>query len=1067
VNHPPFDIHEPLPPGRLVVEAGAGTGKTHTIASIVTRLVAEEGIAIDRILVVTFTRAATAELRHRVRQRMVETLRSDPADAGPAGDPSRRRLAEAARRFDRAQIFTIHGFATRLLGKLGFRARLSPDSEPQTIDEHLLVHTASDLVASRYADNPESSAVVDRETAVTLGRVVAGVPDGLVVPDSASVHGSVRERVEVATAMARELRRRMRLQGTATFDDGLVEVRDALAELGAEARAMIDAAYDVALVDEAQDTDPVQWEVMRAAFGHSRLVVIGDPKQSIYRFRGADVESYLSAVADAHTVRTLDTNWRSDGRLLGALDHLLGGATFGDERIRYRPVGAAEGHRRDRIAGGGAPLRIRRLAPGIDVPRKGNGHVLLEPARRRVAEDAAAETVRLLGSGITIEGLPLGPADIAVLCRTRRQVDMVREELTTRRVPSVAARTGGVFESEAAEQWRRLLLAVERPDRLDYVRLASTTVLVGRTTVEAAQIDDESVLDLQLMCRSWHTLLQDHGVPALLAQLDHHTGLSARVLRRPQGERLMTDLVHIAEEIHAEWRRGRIGSLVGWLEAAQAEARRKADSGGEEPESRQRRLETDADAVQVLTVHGAKGLEYPVVLIPYAWDPLTVRPAIPVFHAPEDHERRRRRMIDVGGPGAPEFGQHRAAAVAEDAAEEGRLLYVALTRARHHVEVWWVPEHSEARSSKLGELVAGEGRDLETLVAGSGGSIDTTVLAGAAAVEEYQPPGTEPVAPVSARFTRSVDHSWRRASFSSLSPEHPLATIADTAETPLREDEGTADVDATEPSPGAALPLADLPRGARFGTLVHDLLEHLDLGAADLADRARLEVERLTGPDWDLDPQTLVDGIVSVVDTPLGPAADAPRLSGLRSMAEMTFDLPVRTSGLPVTLGSMGRIIAAHLPSSHPYHSYALRLGERTNEGFRGYLTGAIDLTARTTGGRFVVIDYKTNTLPTLGTAPSAADYGPAPLAEAMVDGHYVLQATIYQIALHRYLQWRLAGYDPERHLGGSMYLFLRGMVGPDTPVMDGERCGVARWHPPAGMIVELSGLLAGREVRA
>ncbi len=479
----PYDPADPLGPGRTVVEASAGTGKTFTIAAEVTRLVAIEGLELEEILVVTFTRAATAELRHRVRRRLVDTAKAlgdgvaDHTDAAIAAllaaDPADRevfaaRIAVAITRFDRAQIFTIHGFASRLLAQLGLRARLSPDLEPDEIDETLLAEVAGDLVVGRFA--ADATGLLEPKAVAALGGAVMAVPDARIVPDAAGVTGSARTRVEMAHAMRGELRRRMTLAGTGTWDDGLVEVADALAdpEIGAAARALLHRRYSVALVDEAQDTDPIQWDVIRAVFDPSRLVVIGDPKQSIYSFRGADVESYLAAVEGAAARRTLDINYRSDGPLVTALDTLFTGATFGDDRIAYHPVRAAPEHETARIHGV-PPLSIRRFHEDLPIPRSKAGTYYVRSARDMVAADTAAEVVRLLAGGVTVTegdaGRPLGPADIAVLCRTRVQVDLVRQQLSRRRVPSVAARAGGVFATPAAKEWRRFLLAVEHPER--------------------------------------------------------------------------------------------------------------------------------------------------------------------------------------------------------------------------------------------------------------------------------------------------------------------------------------------------------------------------------------------------------------------------------------------------------------------------------------------------------------------------------------------------------------------------------------------------------------------------
>ena len=1092
-THRRFDPAEPLPTGRLIIEASAGTGKTFTIAAAVTRLIAEDGIPLEQILAVTFTRAATAELKGRIRKRIVDTVASiNGADVEidehmkvlvDVDDDTRavysQRLATALTRYDRAQIFTIHGFAQRLLRHLGFHSRLSPELEPGEIDGLLLSQTASDLVVGRFADDPHN--VLDPDKVAAIGAAIVTTPDAGIVPDVAAVSDEPKLRVEMAHAMAAELHRRLRTSGTMTYDDGLVEARDALdnPQIGATARALLAASYQVALVDESQDTDPLQWQVIRAVFDDTRLVVIGDPKQSIYAFRGADVESYLAAVDDATAARTLSTNWRSDGPLLTALDILFDGATFGDPRIAYQQVDPAPGHEAAAIRDGGAPLVIRRFGASIPVARRNDGHFRVGDARLAVADDVAAEIVCLLNRGATFEddadGRPVGPIDIAVLCRTRTQVEMVRAALLERDVPSVAARTGSVFDTPAAEGWRRFLLAIERPDRNDFVRLAATSLLIGKTLPEVSELSDEEVLDLQNQIRTWRDTLFTRGVPAMVAEVDRSTDLAARVLAQPDGERTITDLFHIAEELHAMWRRRRIGSLVLWLESAMQEAAKNADSGVEEPESRQRRLETDAAAVQVQTVHAAKGLEYPIVFVPYLWDPPSAPPGadeVPIFHedVPPTPGQPRRRLIDVGGKDAPDFDAHQAAASAEDRDEEARLLYVALTRARHLLRVWWIEDHVKVAETKLHELLTRDDHDLEALIAASGETIEQVVLDELPPTTPYRA-RSEPGEQLHlAKLGRPLDYLWRRASFSSLSPEHPVGSEVETSEAPLRSDE-FVDADA-EPTPSLDLPMADLPRGAAFGSLVHDVLEHVALDAPDLTAALREVIdERVVRGGWDLDPDALAAGLVAALETPLGLAGDSPTLRSLdpaNELKEMTFEFPVRHDGDAVSLHDVGRLMLEHLADGDPYRAYAEQLTELETAQFRGYMTGAIDLTTvlpdDARRDRFVVMDYKSNALPTLGEAPSTPDYGGAALVAAMSDGNYVLQALLYQVALHRYLQWRLADYDPGTHLGGAMYLFVRGMVGRETPIVDGTRCGVARWTPPAEMIVAISRLFLGEQ---
>ena len=1091
-----YDPHRPIGERGTIIEASAGTGKTFTVAAVVTWLVAEKGVPLEEILVVTFTRAATAELKDRVRKRMIMTLRAFRGSRSDVDDdhlrvllgctPEQRvcragRLDKALTHFDRAQIFTIHGFTGRLLHNLGFRSRLPGDAEPGEIDDLVVRRAASDVVVRRFA-SPQASGgdvTVTGEVIEGIGRAVIATPDARIVPDPDDVEGLARLRAEMAREMETLLSRRLSAEGRVTFDATLVEARDALLDphIGEGARALLRDRYRIALVDEAQDTDPIQWQILRAVFGQTQLVAIGDPKQSIYAFRGADIESYLSAADRADTYRTLRTNWRSDGRLIAALDKVLAGTRFGDERIEYRPVRPAKPDPRSRISGAGSPLEIRRFAPDYPLERQRYGaFFFIGDARRSVAGDVASETVKLLATDVRIkEGRrwrPIEPGDIAVLCRTGRQVDTIRDELTKRAVPSVVARTGSVFATNAAEQWRRFLLAVERPNRHDFLRLAGVSEMVGMLPEKAADLQDDAIPVLQQRFLGWQRLLHDHGVPAMFADLDRATRLTARVLARPGGERDLTDMNHIAEEMHAVWRTGRIGSLVNWIEAAMDEADREADTGAEYAESRQRRLDTDAAAVQVMTIHAAKGLEYPVVMAPYLWDKPRVPMAIPVFH---DQHRAgpgepRRRLLDVGGSESPDFDSHLEAARSEEAAEEGRLLYVALTRAKHRLVVWWIENTRWSGESKLHRILAREGdpdRAMGRLVDTSEGAISQTILDGPQPCVAYESEEKVQDRLGLARMNRSLDYGWRRVSFSSLSPGRPLEHESDTVEDTDRVDE--AGDDEGPAVTGGPLLMAGLPRGPRFGSLVHRVLQNVAFDASDLPEAITCELARLTRhSSWDFNAETFVSGLVAVLETPLGPDPGASTLRDLRRgqvLKELDFELPLRTSASNITLDDVAGVALEHLASGDPHRSYFTRLQATEPHPFRGFLAGSIDLMTRLPGaGResYVVMDFKSNTLPMRGDRPETIDYGPLPLTVAMHHGNYVLQALLYQVALHRYLQLRLAGYDPSVHLGGSLYLFIRGMIGAGTPIMDGERGGIARWKPPPDLIVAVSDLFAG-----
>jgi exodeoxyribonuclease V beta subunit len=1045
-------------PGRTVIEASAGTGKTHTIAALVAHLVAVEGVAIERILVITFTRAATAELAGRIRSRLVEALTVvrdgvESSDehmaelvASLPAELIESRVAAALSSFDQAQIFTIHGFAQRLLGVLGFGSRLPTELEPVALDSRTMAVAAADLVVGRWAGVEDGRDRISPADLARIGMEVVSKPDARIVPSPEHTAGRARARVEMAHAIRAEMARRMRHAGQVSFDDGLAELVDVLAdpEVGEQARRLLAARYEIGLVDEAQDTDPMQWKVIRAIFEQGRLVVIGDPKQSIYRFRGADIDAYLDAARGAER-RQLDTNWRSDGPLLEALDLLFDGATFGDEDIAYVPVRPADGRSGSRIAGVPAALSLRWLSSDIGVEKRSDRPQFfsLFPTRRAVAADVAAQVVDMLESGIRLEDRDLQPSDVAVLCRTSRQVDMVRAELDKRRVPSVSGRSGAVFVSRAAEEWRRFLMAVEHPERMDLVRLGATSLLMGMELADVAALDDMAEVTLQLEMRSLQRILHDVGVPRLISEVDRTRHLTERVLLRPDGERVMTDLTHIAEELHAAWRPGRMGSLVAWLEDAIRESNQREKDFAEEPEARQRRLETDAEAVQVLTVHASKGLEWPVVLVPYGWDVWDRTPDIPVRH----DRAGGGRVVDVAGKeGWAGFDDNAAAARREERAEESRLLYVALTRARHHLVVWWVKHIEDAPTSTLGKLLARQSWK-EAARTARPGLVAAPAVTALPEVRRYGGGSRTEATLAAAIFDRPLDHTWRRVSFSSLSPDH---VVTDEVAELKADDELGDDTEAVAP---ADLPMADLPKGARFGTLVHEIFESVSFDDPDLEESLRAVLApAMHRSGWEFDPEAFVAGMVGAITTPLGPSPADPSLSGVgRVLKELVFELPVPAT---VSLTDVGAVMRAHLSGEDPFRAYADRLLEGDVQSFRGFLTGAIDLTLALGDGRWVVMDYKSNALP---------DYGAAAVSHAMIEGNYVLQATLYQVALHRYLSWRLPGYDPDVNLGGSIYLFLRGAIGPDTPVVDGVRQGVNVWTPPPAMVVALSELFRGR----
>ena len=1107
----PFDVYGLLlaDQSTTMLEASAGTGKTWTIAALVARMVAEGVAPLESMLVITFGRAASQELRERVRERLVAVERAFTAvERGEEHDADamtaflldveeqeralrHRRLREALGRFDAATIVTTHQFCQLVLKSLGVAG--DTDSGATLVEDldDLLVEVVDDLYVRGFAkaDGPPA---FTRAEAVTIARTAVDDPSARLVPGDPPPGSKAARRVGFAAAVRREMEMRKRRLGVLSYDDLLSQLAAVLGEDSSAARERMRQRWSVVLVDEFQDTDPVQWRVLDLAFsGHARMVLIGDPKQAIYAFRGGDVATYLSARGTADAIATLGTNFRSDAPLLSRMQTLLRGAELGDPEIVVRDVAADRLERRLQGAPNTAPFRLRL----VDRARFGAGKYgpKIEPLRQHVARDLAADLLDLLTSGAQLDGLPLAASDVAVLCQTHRQAGFVSEALAEVGIPVVLAAGGSVFGTDGARQWLTLLEAIERPQQAGRVRAAGLTAFFGETAASLSEPgrEDEITDRIAGTLREWGDLLHQRGVAAVLEAAGPH--LAARVLGTVGGVRLMTDVRHVAEVLHAHAHTHDLGviALAGWLRE------QMVDGGASAAAERPRRLHSDAAAVQVLTIHGSKGLEFGVVYLPYLADNYISDPTFPLFHDEDRH-----RCLDVGGP--PFAAAHLRAAEAEDLGEDLRLLYVALTRAKSQVVAWWLPSSKNTPRSPLHRLVfgrkAGDGMvpaEVPLLDDDSTrGWAEGWERAGAFSVETADPVAVEPPAvepsnrDLAARsWTRRIDMVWRRTSYTSLSSaaESELAASAvvgdgsmsgSEPEDALKEDEPTIALARAAVVDGDVLsPMSELPFGATFGSLVHMALEHTDPDAPDHGGDLRAEIAAqveeaaIRWPVPDLDADALTEALVAVCRTSLGPLAgttlgDIPLRDRL---AELDFELPlhggedVTRSGQDATLADLGPILRRHLRSGDPLLPYAEVVDHPAYaaQRLRGYLTGSVDVVLRV-GERYLVVDYKTNWLGPIGEPLYASAYAQDRLAEAMTHSSYPLQALLYAVVLHRFLRWRLPGYQPEVHLGGVLYLYVRGMCGPDTPVVDGNPCGVFSWQPPAPLVVEISDLLDG-----
>jgi exodeoxyribonuclease V beta subunit len=1118
----PFAIGSPLPDGVTVLEASAGTGKTYTIAALATLYVAE-GLPLDQMLLVSFTRLSTGELRDRVRARLADAHLALEAAASGLGDArgddllrllidappdvlQRRRnhLARAVADFDAATITTTHQFCQEVLRGMGVTGDIDREYHFVEDSRDLIDEVVGDLYVRGFFENDP---IFTPQEARAIVKLAIENPSTPIAPVENTA--TARARLGLALRAREAFDRRKRRAAAITFNDLLTRLRGLLE--GSEGIAIAERLrrrYRVVLIDEFQDTDPDQWEIVRRAFGApgGRLVLIGDPKQAVYAFRGADVYAYLAAVRAATTHRELNTNWRSDQGLIDAYDALFGGTRLGHPEIVYREVRAASANQEPRLRNAPvqAPLRIRLVRRDLSAIRTTpKGYIKLASAREHVLRDLVGEVVSLLRSDAQIEcrtadGTPtgppqrVGPSDLAVLVRTGYQARTIKAALEAAGVPAVVGGAGSVFDTESARHWLRLLEALERPQVASRARSAALTPLIGWSAEEIAGADDSRLELLHRRLHQWSGVLRTQGVAALAETVMLSEGVAARTLSHEDGERDLTDLRHIAELLHAAAVEGRMGTtaLTGWMRRRIAGA---ADDGG--IDERTRRMESDAAAVHVLTIHASKGLEFPIVFCPYLWEARGFNnvPAPVDFHdAMHDDDR----TIDVGLEGDA-YSMHRDGHRIEERGEELRLAYVALTRARHQAVVWWAGTW-QGSDSVLSRLVFDRSDDGTINYQGSPPPSDAEAARrfreladrspGCVSVEEpeapiavrWERPARPDVTLSAARLDRDLDVHWRRNSYSAITAGAHELRVASEIEEAVGADDRAAEGpvsrsvadDAGEHHARVPILMGELPATARFGTFVHRVLELTDVDAPDLDAEIGLHVEEgLRRQRVDIGaPGELIAGLGAALETPLGPLVDDARLRDIAPrdrLTELTFELPLVGGDAPtgeLAIDAIARLLEEHLAPGDPLAAYPARLADPSvRRVLRGYLTGTIDVVARLPGTdgrpRFAVIDYKSNRLTEPGATATAWDYRATVLAAEMLRGHYVLQALLYQVALHRYLRWRLPGYDPELDLAGVLYLFLRGMIGAETPVIDEAPTGVFAWRPAPALVVALSDL--------
>lgn len=1123
-----FDITGPLPRGTTVLEASAGTGKTWTIAALATRLVAEGAVKIADLLIVTFTRAATKELRSRVRARLQQVARDlerlrhganpgaefDPLTRFLAAGPDLReeadlallddqeltarigRLRAAVADIDAATIATIHEFCHDVLSGIGVAGDADVGHTLADSANDLLAEVVDDLYLSLFSDL-DGAPPFDHKSAMRIASAVTNNPAAEILPEAADPdegEGAAAQRRAFAQAVRSEFQRRKRELGVLTFDDVLVGLADSLdpraacedgrpganAEL---ARNRLRERWKMVLVDEFQDTDDTQWRILKTAFhGHRDLILIGDPKQAIYSFRGGDIDTYLAAARTAPHSYTLAHNYRSDEPLVAATNGILLGAELGHEKIKVRPIAAGKRRSEVKLPAGHERGNIRiRVVDIEDFALSRTKFPRIGELRAAIAADVALDIAELLSrrpqvlEPRTDSWRDAEASDIAVLCHTNRDARQVQQNLADLGIHGVVSGGSSVFASEGAAQWLTLLDAMDQRGNPRLARAAALGPFFGYTAADLAEDPDPVLEEVNARLREFDHLLTASGCAAVFeaAQGAGAASMAARVLRHVGGERLLTDLRHLAELMQAAHPRTGASTLALWVRNEQQSITSDAHL---------RRLESDAAAVQLMTIHAAKGLQFPFVYLPTVGVAEVKTDDTPVFNLDG------RRVVDVSGKLAP---AHAAQVRAEAEGEQLRLFYVALTRAVGQVTMYWAPARG-AGGSALNRVLTRRGDPLPANTAAATVCAELRGRLGEHAHIEIvtpreAPPRAEELPKVTGgarTWRRVLDTAWRRASYTSLSAGAENAgnrlegeRVVSEPDLDLKEDEDdlagsvTAGI-AGEGTAHLPSPMAGLPKGAQFGSLVHGILETVNTRAEDLGEEIRGRIrEQLREWPQTLDPEELRAAIEAVLTTPLAPALPATLrdLDPAEQLAELDFELPLdggtraRSQDPLVTLRDLAPILRRHLPPTDSIYRYATVVDSRAYEmqSLRGYLTGSIDVVFRHEG-RFYVADYKTNWLGPADVPLTTATYDRVSVNAAMEKSSYPLQALLYTVALHRYLRWRLPGYDPSEHVGGVLYLYVRGMAGPATPIIDGHATGVYSWAPPPGLITELSDLLDG-----
>ncbi|XKM12989.1 exodeoxyribonuclease V subunit beta [Orbaceae bacterium ac157xtp] len=1132
--------------GRILLEASAGTGKTYSLAFIYLRLLlgigCKQTYTTDQILVVTFTKAATEELRFRIRQN-IQQLRlacvkgdeqqSDLQQLVDLIEDKQKAivlLTHAEQSMDEAAIFTIHGFCQRILSTFAFEtgtlfqqnlvkdesqllikvvrdfwrnyfnplpkslakvirghwdspevllseirpylSRVIPQNSPpkknnltekliefhdqktklisglkqfwmQTVDEISVIISQSDVNKRSYSkanlpkwlkkvsdwsnQTTEDYFIPNELSKFSQKELDNKTPEDKIVPEH-SIFTQIDQVLEANFDLKKEilfdlvtiLKQQIHDQKLALaqmgFDDLLLQLHEALNTIQGESLAnFIAEKFPIAMIDEFQDTDPIQYQIFDKIYQNRELtylLFIGDPKQAIYSFRGADIFTYIQAKKSVDQIFTMRTNWRSSANMVNAVNELFQKVDnpFIFEAIPFIKMNYAPKNSEKTIQINqsiSSPLTCYLLPEEITSK---------EEYQRYSAEYCAEQITGWLSGDCKIidNGMQriVKSSDIAILVRTQGEAEVIQQVLNARNIKSVyASNHKSVFESSEATEVLRILQAILNPTNETALRVALTTQLIGATMQQIANLNDNQVEFETLIeeFKDYQTQWFKYGVLVMLRHLMRKRNLTANLLILKDGERIITNFMHLGELLQeSSQTQDSPHALVRWLA-------RQISHTDLNMENHEQRLESDENLINIITIHKSKGLEYNIVCLPFVgsyrkstsqvyYDRKSFQP-----HFAFDMTEEVQDWIEQ-----------------ERLAEDLRLFYVAITRSIYFCLIGLAglkkgnTKNLDLVNSSLGYLLLqnteGNYDDLiKQLSILNYNHLSLVELPIKQTKMVNQPTDQNKI--IANQFCRKLDFSWRVTSYTGLqqstktnySNQYLFEDIIPSFDIETISDIGIGQLVNT--TQNASFSIHNFPKGAIVGTLLHECLENMDFYNPDTLSAATYLIQQLNiDEQWIIPISEWFKRILQVQlikpNLTLAHIKDSTRLN------ELEFYLPLRKT---ITANQLNALCKKYDP-----HSY--KCDELTFDDVKGMLKGFIDMVF-IYEDKYYIVDYKSNYL-----GDDSQAYNQHALSTAICDHRYDLQYQLYSLALHRYLKNRLSNYDYNIHFGGVFYLFLRGM---------------------------------------